>query len=144
MFFYLYLDSSHDKDLDTDPNLNIDLYLEADLNIIAWLGREGPLTLTDMDLYLYFNLNSSHDTDLDTDLNLDTPLKPEIGVDFELTLNHSLTRRKEAPEAATASQNLKIIWNNIFIRYLFDNQNFEKGIYLCKFCKLIVRGRYRL
>ena len=38
-----------------------------------------------------------------------TPLKPEIGVDFELTLNHSLTRRKEAPEAATASQNLKII-----------------------------------
>ena len=72
--------------------------------------------MTDMDLYLYLNLASSHDTDLDTDpnryINLDidmTPLKPEIGVDFELTLNHSLTRRKEAPEAATASQNLKII-----------------------------------
>ena len=94
LYLYFNLDSSHDTDLDTDLNRYINL--DIDMNII----RGAPNLDLNMDLTLSIYLDP-HETQ--------TPLKPEIGVDFELTLNHSLTRRKEAPEAATASQNLKVI-----------------------------------
>ena len=96
LYLYFNLDSSHDTDLDTDPNRYITLGLDYNM---TW-QRGAPNLDLNMDLTLSIYLDP-HETQ--------TPLKPEIGVDFELTLNHSLTRRKEAPEAATASQNLKVI-----------------------------------